>query len=127
MVSLVKVVARGYNLDRWSWFSISIQRNERFAMKIIADSRLAMLPDDHGRPLLFKAVSNHERIAELVLNDPKLARLSYGEGITVAHVAAAHHRRIAQRLLDQNSPLLKLKTKMGVSVELFARINLGIA
>lgn len=123
----LRVVARGYNLDRWSGFSMGIQRSERCALAVIADEKLAMLPDDHGRPLLFKAVSNHERIAEIVLNDPKLACMEWENGLTVAHVAVAHHRRIAQRLLDQRSPLLQLKTKMGVSVELFARISLGIA
>ena len=122
----VRVITRGYNFNRWSSFSLGIQRSERRALAVISDEKLAMLPDDHGRPLIFKAVSNHERVAEFVLNDPKLARIEWENGLTVAHVAVAHHRLIARRLLDQKSPLLKLETKQGVSVELFAKINLGL-
>jgi hypothetical protein len=120
-----RVAARGYNLDRYSNFSIGIQRSEKRAMAIIADKRLSMLPDDNGRPLLFKAVSNHERIAELVLNNNKLARMEYN-GLTVAHIAVAHHQIIARRLLDQKSKLLKVKGSNGLSVELFAKISLDI-
>ena len=121
-----RVAVRGYNLDRYSNFSIGIQRSEKRAMAIIADKRLSMLPDDNGRPLLFKAVSNHERIAEFVLNNDKLARMEYN-GLTVAHIAVAHHRIMAQKLIDQKSPLLRLKSEKGLSVELFARISIGIA
>ncbi len=120
-----RVAARGYNLDRYSRFSIGIQKSERKALEIVNDTKLAMLPDDHGRPLLFKAVSNHERIAEMVLNNPNLARIEHN-GLTVAHVAVAHHRIMAQKLLDQKNPLLKLKSNKGPSVEMFAKISLGI-
>jgi type VI protein secretion system component Hcp len=119
----VWIVATGQNANRWSRFSIGIQRSERKALEVVNDTKLAMLPDDHGRPLLFKAVSNHERIAEVVLNDPNLARIEHN-GLTVAHIAVAHHRIMAQKLLDQKSPLLNLKSNKGLSVELFARINL---
>lgn len=96
------------------------------ALEVVFDKRLTMLPDDNGRPLIFKAVSNHEHVAEIVLSYyPELAGIEHN-GLTVTHEAVAHHMAIARRLLDQKSRLLKLKGRNGLSVEMFARISLGM-
>jgi hypothetical protein len=119
-------LAAGYDFGRRATLESIVCENERWAIFVLNNTNLARLVCLDGEPLLFKAVSRHERIAEMALANPALARITDDQGISVAHVAVVHHKRMAQRLLEQWSPLLKLKTRMGVSVKMFAKMSLGL-